>query len=266
MVKRELKINLKSFLIWTSVILGMFIVVLSIYPSLMNSETMSGIDSMLEMFPEEVLKAFNMDLVEVASISTASGWIKTEGLVFFLLVGSLYASILGGNILLKEESDKTIEFLAVKPITRSGIITSKVISGLIYITAFDLIVSAGTIIGLWLLDDLVLKDMVMLLVGPIIIFYVFFALTLFISTFFSKTKKIVGLSFALVFASYFLQVIGSLSEKVEMVKYFSIFSIYETRTVLVEGSLNYLSIGVGIIIILISTAATYINYNKKELV
>ena len=266
MVKRELKINLKSFLIWTSVILGMFIVVLSIYPSLMNSGTMSGIDSMLEMFPEEVLKAFNMDLVEVASISTASGWIKTEGLVFFLLVGSLYASILGGNILLKEESDKTIEFLAVKPITRNGVITSKVISGLIYITAFDLIVAVGTIIGLWFLDDLVIKDMVMLLVGPIIIFYVFFALTLFISTFFSKTKKIVGLSFALVFASYFLQVIGSLSEKVEMVKYFSIFSIYETRTVLVEGSLNYLSIGVGIIIILISTAATYINYNKKELV
>lgn len=266
MVKRELKINLKAFLIWTGVILGMFILVLSIYPSLMNNETMSGIDSMIEMFPEDVLKAFNMDLIEVASISTASGWIKTEGLVFFLLVGSLYASILGGSILLKEESDKTIEFLAVKPISRNSIVTSKIIAGFIYITTFDLIVAAGTIIGLWFLDDLVIKDMVMLLVGPIIIFYLFFALSLFISTFFSKTKKIIGLSFALVFASYFLQVVGSLSEKVEMIKYLSIFSIYETRTILTEGSLNYLSMSIGILIILICTAGAYVKYNKKELV
>ncbi len=266
MIKRELKINFKAFLIWTGVMVGMFILVLSIYPSLMNTQAMSGIDSLIEVFPEDILKAFNMDLIEVASISTASGWIKTEGLVFFLLVGSLYASILGGNILLKEESDKTIEFLAVKPVKRNSIVTSRLAVGLIYITAFDIIVAAGTIIGLWLLDDLVIKDMVMLLIGPIIIFYLFFALSLFISTFFSKTKKIIGLSFALVFASYFLQVIGSLSEKVKMIKYLSIFSVYETRPILTEGSLNYLSMSIGAVLIVIFTIGAYINYNKKELV
>ena len=266
MVKRELKINFKAFIIWTGVMLGMFILVLSIYPSLMNSETMSEIDSMIAMFPEDILKAFNMDLTEVASISTASGWIKTEGLVFFLLVGSLYASILGGNILLKEESDKTIEFLAVKPITRNSIITSKLLTGVVYITAFDLIIALGTMVGLWLLDDLVIKDMAMLLIGTIIIFYLFFTLSLFISTFFSKRKKVLGLSFALVFASYFLQVIGSLSEDVKVIKYLSVFSVYETRTILTEGNLNYLSMGVGVLIILISTASAYIKYNKKELV
>ena len=76
MFKREMKINLKSFIIWTSVLMILFLIVFLMYPSIMNSENMKMMDEMLKIFPEEMLKAFNMD---ISSIDTAFGWMRTEG-------------------------------------------------------------------------------------------------------------------------------------------------------------------------------------------
>ena len=61
MLKRELKINLKSFIIWTSILIGLFAIVYLVYPSVFNSDNKQMIDNMMEMLPQEMLKAFNMD-------------------------------------------------------------------------------------------------------------------------------------------------------------------------------------------------------------
>ena len=82
MLRRELKINFKSFLIWTSILLLLFLVVYLIYPSIISSDNIQMIDEMMKVFPEEMLKAFNMD---ISSIDTAFGWLKTEGFIFVLL-------------------------------------------------------------------------------------------------------------------------------------------------------------------------------------
>ena len=124
MLKRELKINFKSFLIWTSVLLLLFLVVFLVYPSIIESDNIKMMDEYVKMFPEEMLKAFNMD---IASMSTAFGWLKTEGFIMVLLITGVYASILGSNIVLKEESDKTIEYLNSVPVTRKKIAISKIL-------------------------------------------------------------------------------------------------------------------------------------------
>jgi ABC-2 type transport system permease protein len=64
-------------------------------------------EEMLKVFPPEVLKAFNMD---ISSIDSAYGWLKSEGFIFVLLIIGCYSAIMGSNVLLKEESDKTIEY------------------------------------------------------------------------------------------------------------------------------------------------------------
>ena len=83
MIKREFKVNLKSFIIWLSILVGIFLVVYLIYPYIITDETIKSMDELMKVFPEEVLKAFNMD---VTSIETAYGWLKTEGFMFVLLI------------------------------------------------------------------------------------------------------------------------------------------------------------------------------------
>ena len=164
MFKREMKINLKSFIIWTLILIGLFLVVFLMYPSIINSENMEMLNEMMKVFPEEMLKAFNMD---ISTIDTAFGWLKTEGFVFVLLITGVYSGILGSNILLKEENDKTIEYLNSVPVTRKNIAIAKISSAIIYIILMVLILGVFNYIGLSLSGEFDEKLYILLSITPI---------------------------------------------------------------------------------------------------
>ena len=263
MFKRELKINLKSFIIWTSILIGLFLVVFLIYPSIINSANMEMIDEMMKIFPEEMLKAFNMD---ISTIDSAFGWLKTEGFVFVLLITGVYSGILGSNILLKEESDKTIEYLNSVPITRKNIVINKILCGFLYIILMIAIIGIFNFIGLSLSGEFDRKSYILLSITPIFSSIVIFAVCLFLSTFTHKTKKTLGISLGIVFASYFLNIISEMGESTEFLKYISIFTLADIRNVIINEFINPLMIVLTIGITAIFMILTVINYEKKELV
>ncbi len=231
-----MKINLKNFLIWTGILLALFLMVYLIYPSLVDEKNISSMNDMMKMFPEDVLKAFNMD---ISGIDSAFGWLKTEGFVFLLLITGVYSSILGSNILLKEENDKTIEYLNSLPINY---------------------------IGLYLSGDFNKKEYLCLSVTPWFSSVVFFSLSLFLSTFTHKTKKVFGMSLGIVFISYFLQILSQMSEKAEKIKYLSIFTLADIRNVIEKQTLNAGMISVAIVLTIIFLVMAAIHYDRKELV
>lgn len=263
MFKREMKTNLKSFIIWTLILLGLFLLVFLVYPSISSSDNIKYLNDAMEMFPEELLKAFNMD---ISTLDTAFGWLKTEGFVLLLLITGVYSSILASNILLKEESDKTIEYLNSLPTTRTKIVLNKIICGLIYIILMILIVSIFNYVGLSLSGAFDKKTYILLSITPLFSSIVIFGACLFISTFFHKTKKTFGISIGVVFASYFLNILSELSESTEFLKYFSIFTLADVRNVIVNSSINPLIVFLSLFITIIFIVLTIIHYNRKELV
>ena len=263
MFKREMKINLKSFITWTSILIGLFLVVFLVYPSIINNENMEMMDEMMKMFPEEMLKAFNMD---ISSIDSAFGWLKTEGFVFILLITGIYSGILGSNILLKEESDKTIEYLNSVPVTRKNIVISKILCGLLYIILMLAIIGIFNFIGLSLSGDFDRKLYILLSITPLFSSIVTFSICMFLSTFTHKTKKMLGISLGIVFASYFLNIISEMGESTEFLKYISIFTLADIRNIIINVSINPLMVLLSIIITFIFIVLTIIHYEKKELV
>lgn len=263
MFKREMKINLKSFIIWTSILMILFLIIFLIYPSMVNSENMEMLDQMMKTFPEELLKAFNMD---ISSIDSAFGWLKTEGFVFVLLITGIYSGILGSSILLKEESDKTIEYLNSVPVTRKKIVISKILCAFSYIILMILSLSIFNFIGLSLSEEFDKKSYILLSITPIFSSIVIFAICLFLSTFTHKTKKTLGISLGIVFASYFLQIISELSEKTEFLKYISIFTLADIRNVIINVEINPVMVILSIALTAIFITLTIIHYNQKELV
>ena len=263
MFKRELKINLKSFVIWTSILIGLFLVVFLVYPSIINSANIKMIDEMMKIFPEEMLKAFNMD---ISTIDSAFGWLKTEGFVFVLLITGVYSGILGSNILLKEESDKTIEYLNSVPVTRKNIVLNKILCGLFYIILMIVIIGIFNFIGLSLSGEFDRKSYILLSITPLFSSIVIFAICLFLSTFTHKTKKTLGISLGIVFVSYFLNVISEIGESTEFLKYISIFTLADIRNVILNVFINPILVVLAICITVIFMILTMIRYEKKELV
>ena len=263
MFKREMNVNLKSFIIWLSILIGMFFVVFLIYPYIINSDSIKMMDEMMGIFPEEVLKAFNMDLT---SIDTAFGWLKTEGFVFVLLIIGCYSGILGSNILLKEESDKTIEYLNSLPVKRNDIVISKVLCGLCYIMAMTFILGVFNYIGLSFSGDFDKGQYILLSITPLFSSIVIYFICMFLSTYTNKTKKMIGISLGIVFISYMFQILSTMAKEVEFLKYFSVFTLADIRNVIVNISLNPIMIIISILISILFFSLTVIRYNKKELV
>lgn len=263
MIKREMKINFKSFLVWTLILISIFLMAYLMYPSIISSETGNMIDEMLKIFPEEVLIAFNMD---ISSMDSAYGWLKSEGFVFVLLIIGCYSAILGSNILLKEESDKTIEYLNSLPIKRSNIVIGKVLTGIFYITLMTLLVGIFNYIALTLSGNFHTKQFLLLSITPLFSSLVIFFICLFFSTFTHKTKKMVGVSLGYVMISYILNIFSNLADTTEFLKYFSVFTLADIRNVILDIKINPIMPLITLIISSIFMTLTLINYNKKELV
>ena len=263
MIKREFKINLKSFIIWLCILISIFLLVYLIYPYIVTDDSMKEMDELMKVFPPDVLKAFNMD---IASISTAYGWFKTEGFMFILLIIGIYSSFLGGSILLKEENDKTIEYLYSLPITRNRIIFNKVIVGIICIILMVLLFGLFNYISLKISGDLDIKQFLLLSITPLFIALPLFGINLFISTFMNGNKKITGISLGLVFLFYIISVLSEMSDKVSFLKYFTINTLADTRNVISNIEINPIMVIISLLITIIFIIFSYIRYNKKELV
>lgn len=263
MLKRELKVNFKSFLIWFLLIIGIFSVVFLIYPSIVSSENIKMMDEMLKIFPEEILAAFNMD---ISSLDSAFGWLKSEGFVFILLLTSCYAGIVGSNIILKEENDKTIEYLTSLPITRTKIVLTKTLVGLIYITSLILGIGIFNYIALSLSGDFNQKQFLLLSITPVLPSIVIYFLCMLISTFTHKSKKMLGMTLGIVFGSYILYMLSTIAEETEFLKYISVFTLADIRNVIQNTTINPAMLGISLILSILLFCITIIHYNKKELV
>ena len=263
MLKREWKVNFRGFVIWTSILVILFGAVFLIYPSIITSDNMESLNEMLKVFPEDLLRAFNMD---ITSIDSAFGWIKTEGFVFVLLITGIYSGILGSGILLKEENDKTIEYLNSLPVKRTQIVMNKVAVGLVYIFLMIIVLGVFNYVGLTWSGDFDKKSYLLLSITPIFSSIVIFSFCLFLSTFTHKTKNTIGISLGIVFVSYFLNVISELSKETEVLKYISFFTLADIRTVIVDVKINphLVIVAFGLAILFIDL--TVVRYNKKELV
>ena len=260
MLKRELKLNLKSLVIWTLIIVGIFVICFLIYPSLIQDTVM--LEELVNTMPKEVLEIFNMDVI---SLNSVSGWLLTEGYLMVNLIGSCFFAILGGTILLKEENDKTIDFLFSKPIKKSEIVTNKLATGLIYIFVFNIVISLTTLIGLNLSNDFNLNHWFLSSIAPIFVHIFFFSFSLLISNYFKKTNKSITTNIGIVLGTYLIGVISLMSDKLEFLKYFSPFEYINSAIIVTNNSLDIFNLLLLVTYIIISLIGLYNTYNKKEL-
>lgn len=260
MFKREFKINLKSLIIWTLIIVFVLVIAFLIYPSLITDTV--NLEELVNTMPKEILEIFNMDTI---SLNSVSGWLLTEGYLFINLVGSCFFAILGGTILLKEQSDGTIDFLFAKPIKKSKIVTSKLLTGIIYILIFNTIISVTNFIGLNLSNDFDFTHWILISVAPIFIHLFFFVLAMFVSNFFKKTNKSLTFNIGLVLGTYLIGVISLMSEKLEFLKYLSPFEYINSKTIVTDNCLNGYNLILLTIYIIVCLIGLYKTYNKKEL-
>ena len=109
---REMKKNRTSFLIWLILMILVNAMMLTSFGSV--AEMAENTEAMLSQYPKEFVEAMNLDILKMTNILH---FYASRTFLLVTILGSVYAIMLTSNIISKEESDKTIEFLISKPMT-----------------------------------------------------------------------------------------------------------------------------------------------------
>jgi ABC-2 type transport system permease protein len=206
---------------------------------------------------------FGMANLEVTSLSGFYGVIN----FYLVIMGAIFAIILGAGILAKEERDKTAEFLLVKPVTRTWVLGQKLAAGLIYIVAFvgiDYLVSVVFIAKVAPNDD-ISKELFLMMAGLTLVMLAFYCLSFGLSGALKNNTKASMIMISVMGASYIGTVMYDMLENSEWMRPALIFKYFPNDEVIRNVALDPMYIGLTVLWILIGLALAFVRFPRRDL-
>ena len=257
----EMRAHRKGLIIWAFGIIFMVVAGMGKYVALSSSG-----QSMNEIFakmPKSMQIIFGIAGFDV---SKASGYF---GMLFLYLaiMATIHAVMIGADIISKEESDKTAEFLLSKPVSRNKIITSKLLAALVNILVFNIVtlVSSIVVVGKYSKGEAVSSEIIILMGGMFILQLIFMFIGTAIAAACKHPKNATSISTAVLLITYLLSMAIDLSGKIGNLKYFTPFKYYEAKNLISDGGFQWNFVILSIVIILAMIKITYVCYKKRDL-
>lgn len=259
-IKRELRANLKSIVIWSLAVAFLVFVWMIEFDSFANNPAMKDF---MDSMPQGVLSALGMsDLV----LTNLSGFISGISLYLYLLLG-IHAVLLGSSIISKEERDKTAEYLFTMPISRENIIKSKIISAIINLIILNFITLATTLLSSinHEKDENFYKFISLLFIAIFIIQMIFLSIGMLVSSINKSYKKSANISVSILIITFIISSLISMVDSLDFLKYISPFKYFDASFILKQGKLQIVFLSISFFIIICGIAGTFIFYPKRDL-
>ena len=258
MVKHEINQGKLSFLIWTASVGMLLAVCVFLYPEMKGE--MEGVSELFASMGS-FTAAFGMDKL---NFGTLIGYYAVECGNILGLGGGFYAALCGAGILSKEEKERTAEFLLVHPVSRSRIVTEKLIAVFLQITAMNLLIyalAAGSMAAIG--EDIPWKELNLLHLAYYLMQLEIGGVCFGISAFMRKGTLGAGLGLAAML--YCLNLISNIADAASFLKYITPFGYCDGADIVSEGSLDGALVAVGALIGVAGIAAAYLKYTKKDI-
>lgn len=256
----ELRVYRKSTIIWSISLILIVVLFMSLFPSF--SKDTEEFTKLLEGYPAAVRAAFGINLDNFFSILG----FYCYALSFITLCGAIQAMNLGTGIISKEVREKTADFLLTKPVTRTTIITAKLVAALISILITNLFYLAAALLTAYQVKtvDFSLKVFIMLSLTVLFIQLIFLAIGVILSVVIPKIKSVLTVSLSTVFAFYFLGMFSATSGD-EAKRYISPFKYFDTAYIMENSSYETPFLVAGLVIMILAIVASYVIYRKKDI-
>lgn len=256
----ELKVYRKSTIIWTLSLLAVVMIFFSIFPSF--SKDIEQIRVLMEGFPEAIRIGIGISLDDFDNIL---GYYSFP-FSFLLLIGAIQAMNLGISIVAKEVHEKTADFLLTRPISRSQILSYKILAALTSLGISNLIyiVVASISASLVKNDNYSYLIFFMISISLFFVQVIFMSLGLIISVILAKIKSVLALSLGTVFAFYFISFLSSTAND-NIIRYITPFNYFDPAYIIENTAYEPAFIIITIIFISASITASYRIYSKKDI-
>lgn len=258
---REMQAHRKSLTLWS---LGMLFMIVSGMAKYAGYSTSGqSINEIMSQVPKSIRAVLGIGAFDLTKASGFYGML----FLYLLIMVTIHASMLGANIISKEERDKTTEFLMVKPVSRSGIITAKLLAALANVIILNIVTLALSIsiVGKYSKGEAIAGQILILMVGMFILQLVF----LFMGTGIAAVSRNPNISSTVattvLLVTFILSVIIDMNSRLEGLKYITPFKYFEAANMMYGGGLDPVFIILSLAIITILASVTYIFYKKRDL-
>lgn len=257
-VRHELRLGRKAFIIWSGAVGFLLIVCIFLFP-----EMKGEMDSISTTFSDmgSFTAAFGMDKL---NFGTLVGYYAIECGNVLGLGGAFFASLCAASILCREEKERTAEFLLTHPVSRVRIITEKLIAVMLQVVAMNLIVFVLSIASMAAVGESIpWKEVTLLHLAFLIMQIELSGICFGISAFMHKGS--IGVGLGVTFMLYFMNLISNITEKAEGLKYITPFAYCDGATIVSELKIDAVKVAIGMIICAAGITAAYLKYTKKDI-
>lgn len=260
MYLHELKSMKKSAILWACAIIALAALYLSIYPSMVNEA--EGFKKILSNYPATVRAMLGINLDYITSILGFYSMIFS----FIALSGAIQAMNLGVSILSKESRERTADFLLVKPVSRTSIVSAKILAAFTTILATNVIFNAATFIIANSVKTADYNGKLFILINITLLFIqlIFLAIGVIVSMFFNKIKAVLPISLGVVFGFYMIGALIATGKDNDTARFISPFKYFDITYIIKNASYEASYLITGAVIIVIAVAASYVIYNRKD--
>lgn len=260
---KEMRRNALSLLLWMIVISLLISVTMSVYRTFVENQ--SKILGMMSLVPKGMLEFKGIS--NFSDLLSVLGYYAANNVIYMMVLGSIFAIVLSSNILLKEEYEKTAEYLLTRPLTRSEVFLTKSAVLALHVFLLNLTTSLAGFICMELVQQgtFSIRAFLILSLYTLLLNVLFGAIGLFLSTLVKRPKPITTFSIGLVLIFYFIYTLSKITAGAERIGYLSPFKFVNTDAINPGYSLDlwHLLYFAGISVLLVSIS--YRLYTRKDI-
>jgi ABC-2 type transport system permease protein len=236
----------------------------AIIVSMYNPDSMDSWQAMLEMFPEEILRAMNFNIIEPTFLGYIAGYYYGFIMIMFPMI---YISIMGQRSIAKYVDNGSMSFLLATPNTRIKVATTQ--GFYMLMSTIVLLVSIALLIGLigiiMFPGALTFIPFLLLNINVIGLFVLLSGIAFLASCVFNEVKHATLFGAGIPIMFFVINMLANVSDDLAFFKYFTVFTLFDSSKVLALET----SVFIDIFILYVTGALLYLlgirMFNKKDL-
>jgi len=260
MFLHEFKVYRKTLIAWSLSIAGLLSMYIFFFP--IFSENINIAKTITSSLPEIAKVMLGIQLESFRNMDSYYAFVFSVVLIF----AGIQALNLGLSIISKEFRWKTVDFLFSRPVSRTNILTSKLLSSLTNIAITNFFATTISVLAITMIvkSDYNLVKILLISLSMFFIQLVFVSIGVFISVFFTKIKTVVLLSVGIVVGMFAMNMLDKLSGD-STIWFLVPFRYFDYVKITQTASYEPISIIWSLIVISVLISLSYFFYTKKDI-
>jgi ABC-2 type transport system permease protein len=259
--RQEFKMHVRTVITWSVGLTALVVLIVSLFSSFAGDAAL--LSEMMDNFPEQLLAAFGMTGLDMATIL---GYFSLAFL-FVQIFLALQAANYGFGLVSVEEREWTADFLLTKPVGRTSVLTSKLLAALSALAITDVVVWVVCYASIMLFkgDSSVDTGTLLLLLASIVPFQLFFlAVGLVVSLLVKRIRSVTPYAMALGFGMYVLSAFGDMLGESALEK-ITPFKHFEPNYIIQHGAYDLPLVLISVAVIVLSLVGSYLLYARRDI-